>query len=318
VVVVSESFDSLIARSELPRTEARLLLAHMLGKDKAWVVAHGDDLVTIEVSAHTQEVFAKRRAGVPIAHLVGEKEFFGRRFQVGPEVLIPRPETELLVELSVGVFEKCASAHNLPQDHGERLLTSIVGAHNHLTKASGHSFSTLDLGCGTGCIGLSILLEMERSNHPLSSLLLVDQSLKALENAALNAKLLTSETNLHRKIKFRQSDWFGNFTAHDQFDLIVSNPPYISLADPHLQNGDLRFEPSLALSSGARGMDALTAIIKGASDHLRQGGYLLLEHGYDQAQECRALMLEHGFTEVENHLDLAAVPRVCLGRRPDL
>ena len=201
-----------------------------------------------------QSLLSQRLEGVPIAYLVGSREFYGRPFLVSNDVLIPRPDTELLVELAL--------AH-LPTDQ---------------------AVDVLDLGTGSGCIAITLALE-----RPLARVTAVDQSTAALAIAQHNAD------QLHASVEFLPSDWFAALTGR-RFDLIVSNPPYIAAADPHLARGDVRFEPLSALASGQDGLDDLRHLIHAASTHLKPGGTLLLEHGYDQAEAVRNLLHDPSFS----------------------
>jgi release factor glutamine methyltransferase len=215
----------------------------------------------------------ERDAGEPIAYITGSREFHGREFRVTPAVLIPRPETELLVELAL---------QRLPVDAPCRVL---------------------DLGAGSGCIGITIAAE-----RPQVQVTLVDASQAALEIGRTNAAQWApaNTTLLH-------SDWYSA-VANERFDLIVANPPYVADGDAHLQQGDLRFEPRSALASGVDGLNDLQRIIAQAPQHLRAGGWLLLEHGFDQTVACAWLLEAAGFQEVFNTHDLADIPRVSGGR----
>jgi release factor glutamine methyltransferase len=216
---------------------------------------------------------ARRAGGEPVAYLVGRREFFGRDFEVSPAVLIPRPETELLVETA-------------------------------LAKCRRWSRRILDLGTGSGCIAISLALEL-----PLAQVTAVDASAPALAVARRNADRHSA------RLRFVQSDWFDAL-GEEAFDLIVANPPYVAAADPHLAAGDLRHEPAAALASGTDGLDALRRIIADAPAHLAPGGQLWLEHGYDQAAAVQELLLAAGLTAVEQHSDLAGIIRVSGGRLP--
>ena len=264
------------AQQATDRIEARVLLREVLQQSDAYLLAHGDDTLTAEQAQRYVELVVRRVAGEPIAHITGRREFFGREFAVSPAVLIPRPETELLVELAL---------QRLP-----------AGAPTHV----------LDLGTGSGCIGITIAAE-----RPQAQVTLVDASNAALEIARANAAQWApgNTASLH-------SDWYSA-VASERYDLIVANPPYVADGDAHLQQGDLRFEPRSALAAGADGLSDLRRIIAEAPRHLRAGGWLLLEHGYDQAAACAQLLAASGFSDVFNAEDLAGVPRVSGGRLPD-
>lgn len=253
------------------RLEARVLAAHAWQVDRAWLIAHDTDRLTEGPTAEFEALLTRRLAGEPVAYLVGAREFYGRPFQVSPEVLIPRPDTELLVELALTYIP-------LPQPVG-----------------------VLDLGTGSGCIAITLALE-----RPLARVTAVDHSAAALGIAQGNAGILNA------RVEFLTSHWFDALAGR-RFDLIVSNPPYIAAADPHLARGDVRFEPLTALAAGADGLDDLRRLASAAGPHLKPGGTLLLEHGYDQGTACRALFQQAGFSEVTTLKDLAGLERVTLG-----
>ena len=257
------------------RLEVQILLCRALGKPRAWLVAHDRDALDAD-QAHTfSALFERRLAGEPIAYIVGEREFYGLGFKVSPAVLIPRPETELLVELALA---------RLPENQASRVL---------------------DLGTGSGAIALAIA-----RHRPHSEIVAVDLSAAALEIAQENSRRLGVAN-----IRFLRGAWFDALPARERFDVIVSNPPYVAAGDPHLRQGDLRFEPATALASGEDGLDDLRRIIVGAPFHLAPGGWLLFEHGYDQAPACRELLRLAGFLDVSSSADLAGIERVTQGRK---
>ncbi|MCB5363740.1 peptide chain release factor N(5)-glutamine methyltransferase [Pusillimonas sp. CC-YST705] len=262
---------ALLEASPLPRLESRMLLQQALGVSRAWLVAHDtDELPEAAVQAYLQAQ-AQREQGEPIAYLLGEREFMGHAFQVGPGVLIPRPETELLVEQALTVLDELA--HPAPR--------------------------VLDLGTGSGAIAISIALA-----RPDAVVVATDASSEALGLAQRNAQALGA------RVVFYQGDWYGAVPdAPRSFDLIVSNPPYIAAQDPHLSQGDLRFEPAMALTDGADGLSAIRLIVAQAPAYLATGGQLWLEHGYDQAPAVRSLLIEAGFSAVRSLPDLAGIPR---------
>jgi release factor glutamine methyltransferase len=262
------------ARQHIPAAEARLLLGHLLGRNTAWLEAHRDDRVDVE---HDYSVLVRRRhAGEPIAYLIGWREFYGREFLVNPAVLIPRPETELLVDLA----------------------KREVGA--------GETARILDLGTGSGCLAVTLALEI-----PGAEVVAVDVSPAALSVARTNAHALGAV------VSFVESDWWTALRdpAVQAFDLIVANPPYIAQGDAHLTNGDVRFEPRQALTDQADGLTAIRHIIAGASDWLNPGGRLWLEHGYDQSARVKQALEQAGLIDIQQHIDLAGIPRVAGGRR---
>ena len=254
------------------RIEARALACHAWRVDGAWLIAHDIDLLTDEMLAMFQTLLSRRLEGMPIAYLVGTREFYGRPFKVTSDVLIPRPDTELLVELAL---------ERIPPDR---------------------SVEVLDLGTGTGCIAITLALE-----RPHVRVTAVDRSTDALKIAQYNADTLNA------RIEFLSSDWFAELTGR-RFDLIVSNPPYIPAADPHLVSGDVRFEPMAALAAGAGGLDDLRRLTRDARTHLKPGGTLLLEHGYDQGDAAQALLRLSGFHDPQSWPDLAGIPRVSGGK----
>ncbi len=267
---IREALDA--AQQATDRIEARVLLREVLNQSDAYLLAHGDDTLTAEQAQQYVALVVRRVAGEPVAYLTGRREFFGREFVVNPTVLIPRPETELLVELALQRVPAGAPAH------------------------------VLDLGAGSGCIGITIAAE-----RPQARVTLVDASEAALDIARANAAQWAPGNT-----RLLHSDWFSAVAA-EQYDLIVANPPYVAEEDMHLQQGDLRFEPRTALAAGADGLNDLRRIIAQAPRHLRAGGGLLLEHGYDQAAACAQLLAAAGFKDVFNARDLAGVPRVSGG-----
>jgi release factor glutamine methyltransferase len=265
----------------LPPLEARILLCHVLQATPTWVMAHGE--VTLdETSKRRLDALAeRRRRGEPIAYLVGEKEFWDMMFKVTPDVLIPRPDTETLVETAL---------RYIPAEREARVL---------------------DLGTGTGAIAIAIARE-----RPFAKIWATDVSATALRLAEENATRLLRQDAA--RIVWRLSDWFAAIPVPQQdserFSVIVSNPPYIAATDAHLDEGDVRFEPRGALVGGASGWEMLQIIAQQAPAYLRQGGVLLMECGYDQGDVTRALLRDAGFTQCETVNDLAGVPRVTLGR----
>lgn len=267
--------------SGLPPLEARALLSHVLQVTPAWIIAH-DEVTLDEMSRRCLDALAdRRRQGEPVAYLLGEKEFWGMMFKVTPDVLIPRPDTEALVETAL---------RYIPVKQETRIL---------------------DLGTGSGAIAIAIARE-----RPQARLWAADVSAAALRVAEENATNLLQQDAA--RIVWCLSDWFAAIPApqkdSERFSVIVSNPPYIAAADTHLNEGDIRFEPRGALVGGISGGEALQAIAQQASSYLQPGGVLLMEHGYDQGDVVMALLRDAGFTQCETVRDLAGVPRVTLGR----
>ncbi|WP_239142782.1 peptide chain release factor N(5)-glutamine methyltransferase [Variovorax sp. WS11] len=252
------------------RLDAQLLLLHVLGRpsgDRAWLLAHDTDILADAVWPAFARLCARRVAGEPVAYLVGEKEFHGLGLQVDARVLVPRPDTETLVEWAL----QCLQGRTAP--------------------------SVLDLGTGSGAIALAI-----RHARPDARVAAVDRSAAALAVARANAQ------RLGLAVRFAEADWLES--ADTDLDLVVSNPPYVAASDPHL--AALRHEPLSALVSGADGLDDIRRIVDDAPAHLREEGWLLLEHGYDQAAAVRALLARRGFAEVQSRDDLAGIAR-CSG-----
>ena len=269
--------EALVAASGLPRAEARALLAQLLGLPRERLVAHPRMPVDAEAAARFAAAAARRRDGVPFAYLVGQQEFHGLAFAVDPSVLVPRPDTETLVDA---------------------VLERLRGEAGHAGVASPR---ILDLGTGSGCIAITLALRLHGARVAA-----VDASSQALEIARRNALALGAE------VEWIHSDWWEALDPEARYDVIVSNPPYVAEGDPHL--AALHAEPRAALVSGAHGLDALRRIVAGAPRHLAPGGLLAVEHGYDQREAVRALFVDAGFRSIEVLDDAAGVARVCLGR----
>lgn len=282
-VDTASTLDDLIQHSQLPRAEARRLLASLTGQPLTWFMAHGDDPADPDTTARFHTLAERRRSGEPLAYLLGQQEFYGRPFAVSPAVLIPRADTETLVETAL-----------------EQLL--LLRRQQRAVP-----LSLLELGTGSGIIAITLALEA-----PDTEVHAVERSPEALAMAQRNAKALGA----HR-IHWHAGSWWQALASPRRFDLIVSNPPYIAANDHHLQQGDLRFEPPQALAAGPDGLDDLRIIIGGAPAHLNPGGWLLLEHGYDQEAPVQALLHDAGFADVFTRRDLAGQPRVSGGRWPE-
>lgn len=258
--------------SDTPELDAELLLAHALGKSRSYLRTWPEREPDAAQRALFEQLLARRREGVPVAYLLGNQGFWSLELKVSADTLIPRPDTERLVEVAL----------ELGRTGPARVL---------------------DLGTGTGAIALA--LAAERSQWQVTG---VDRMAGAVELAETNGRQLALPN-----ARFLTSDWFGAL-AGQHFDLIVSNPPYIAEDDPHLGQGDVRFEPASALVSGADGLDDIRLIIGTAPAHLGEGGWLLLEHGWQQAEAVRGLLAERGFREVQSWLDLGGHQRVSGGR----
>jgi release factor glutamine methyltransferase len=258
------------------RIEAQLLLSQALGNvSRAWLITHDRDLPEPIQYQNFEALLARRLNGEPVAYLLGQREFFGLPFKVTSDVLIPRPDTEILVETALAL---------IPEQKTLRVL---------------------DMGVGSGAIAIAIA-----KNRPQAHVLGIDRSQAALDVAKGNAESLAADN-----AEFRLSHWFSALDG-EQFDIIVSNPPYIAADDPHLAQGDLRFEPPSALASGSDGLDDIREILGQAPQHLKPGGWLLLEHGYDQAAKVADLMRAQNFIDVRSVTDLAGILRVTFGQQP--
>lgn len=263
------------SRTRIDAADAEILLAHVLGQSRGWLFAHDDAELDAAQDAAFEQLVARRQAGEPVAYLTGTQGFWTLDLTVTPATLVPRPETELLVEQALA---------KIPADAPWRLA---------------------DLGTGCGAIALALARE-----RPLSRMVATDLSEDALAIARGNAA-----RNGVENAEFRAGSWLEPLQG-ETFDLIASNPPYVADGDPHLAQGDLRFEPSLALSCGRDGLNAIRTIAAAAPAVLRPGGWLLFEHGFDQDAAVRALLEEAGFAEVETVRDLEGRGRVTQGRRP--
>lgn len=265
--------DTLGLESNEARLEIQLLLQIAANVNRAWLISHENDVLTNDIHAVFQASVSRRLQGEPIAYILGYREFYGIELAVSPATLIPRPDTETLVEAA-------------------------------LTKIPENERSTvLDLGTGTGAIALAIAKHRKDAD-----VVAVDASAAALEVAKSNAQRLNI-TN----VQFQTSNWFDAL-EHQRFDIIVSNPPYIEQDDAHLQQGDLRFEPLSALASGVDGLDDIRHIIANCLIYLNPQGWLMLEHGYQQAQQVADLMAEIGLVDIATIQDLAGNNRVTIGK----
>lgn len=266
-----ETIDTVLRRPILDAVERRLLVAHALDMSRVALITQSDRVLDAAQAQRIAMLFERRNKGEPIAYLLGRREFHGLDFEVSPAVLIPRADTELLVDLAI---------EKLPRQG-----------------------SVLDMGTGSGAIAVA-LGASRRDAHVIAT----DLSEAALTVARRNAARHAVQVRLLR------SDWFAALDG-ETFAMIVANPPYIAAGDTHLAQGDLRFEPVDALTDHQDGLSALRKIIGGANDYLDDGGWLLLEHGYDQAETVRALLTFAQFCEVESWRDLAGIERVSGGRK---
>ncbi len=263
------------AAEAIGRVDAHVIVAHLLGVDRSYLVANPMRVLTETEDARIDLYVARRSMGHPVAYLLELREFYGRPFTVTPDVLIPRPETETLIEAALSPL------------------------------ASRPSPLVLDLGTGSGAIAITLACEL-----PDAKLTATDASAEALAVARANARALGCDA----RIEFVLGSWYAP-VAGRRFDLVVSNPPYVAHGDPHLAQGDLRFEPAAALSDGSGdGLDSIRALVAGAPAHLEPGAWLMIEHGYDQKEAVQSLLEAGGFDERISIDDLAGIPRVACGR----
>ncbi|MGI4984081.1 MAG: peptide chain release factor N(5)-glutamine methyltransferase [Janthinobacterium lividum] len=303
------SAGTLLAASPLDALDARVLLCHALGWRRTELITRAHAPLDASAVVEFKRLEARRAAGEPVAQLVGEREFYGRRFVVTPAVLIPRPDTELLVELALADIDRRAAAS-----------AAVTAPHRPLR--------VLDLGTGSGAIAVTIAAE-----RPAVNVVATDRSVEALAVARANAAALLGAGQAAARLRFPAGDWFDALReasgdtsrvpldeASDakvglKFDLIVSNPPYIAAADPHLDAGDLRFEPRGALTDEGDGLGAIRAIAAAAPHWLLADGALMIEHGYDQGDAVRRILGAAGLQTVVTARDLGDRDRVTCGWR---
>lgn len=253
---------------------AEILLQHALSVSRSFLYAHTEQSLSLEHSLHYQTLIQQRQQGVPIAYLTGHRSFWTFDLTVTPDTLIPRPETELLIEQVLALAD------------------------------AKHQYTVLDLGTGSGAIALALAAE-----RPHWQITACDQSTKALQIAQHNAQQLPINT-----IQFIRSDWFQAL-PQQQFDIIVANPPYLANKDPHLQQGDLRFEPQSALVSGQDGLDDLRIIIQNGCHYLNKHGLLIVEHGFEQGSAVHELFAQSGYRKIQSGQDWQGHFRTCSGRK---
>ena len=270
--VIEDAIKQLQSVSDSARLDSELLLCSVIKKDRSFLRAWPELELEQQQSTSFHKLLEQRLQGKPVAHILGERGFWSLNLKVTTDTLIPRPDTERLVELALELIPEKSQ------------------------------WKILDLGTGTGAIALSLAKE-----NPDCFITATDQSIAAIDIAKQNA-----EDNKISNIEFIQSDWFANLN-NQQFDMIVSNPPYIKENDPHLQQGDVRFEPLSALAAGEDGLDDIRTIIKNSRQHLTEKGVLLIEHGYDQADAVCNLLSTANFTQVSNFKDYNDNPRVSIG-----
>lgn len=262
------------AHIDSAKLEAEILLAHLLKKDRTYLFTWPEKIVADDIVVAFRDLCRERMNGTPIAHLTGEREFWGLTLKVTADTLIPRPDTEILVETALQLL------------------------------ADNRQARILDLGTGTGAIALAL-----KSELPRAEVCAVDFSAAALAVAEYNAK------HLHLHVDFTQGSWCEPLDRQ-QFDLIASNPPYIEEQDPHLQQGDVRFEPISALTAGADGLDDIRLIAEQAKAHLNNGAWLILEHGYNQAAAVQQILQRNGYQQVQSRKDYGGNDRITFGQQP--
>ncbi|MEJ2140955.1 MAG: peptide chain release factor N(5)-glutamine methyltransferase [Gammaproteobacteria bacterium] len=265
--------EQLAGITDSTQLDSEVLLAYVFEQHRTWLHTWPEKEIDTNTLEQFNQLIARRKNGEPVAHIIGEQEFWSIRFKVTTDTLIPRADTERLVELAL----------------------------EHIPEAS--FWNIADLGTGSGAIALAIAKE-----RPSSQLIATDASMKALTVAQENARL-----NQLNNIRFVRSTWFEDLDNH-VFDMIVSNPPYIAEGDPHLSQGDVRFEPLTALTSGPEGLDDITHLVNKAPHFLKPGGWLILEHGYDQAENIMQLMTQAGFVNCQDFQDYGGNPRVAIGQ----
>tara|TARA_B110000858_G_scaffold36816_1_gene41366 strand:- start:281 stop:1141 length:861 start_codon:yes stop_codon:yes gene_type:complete len=259
--------------SDSPRLDIELILGYVLGKNRTYLYTYPDKFLNDSQYISFNRLLEHRLNGKPIAYIIGSREFWSLPLKVSPATIIPRPETELLVET---------------------VLSLLLG----------EKISVLDLGTGTGAIALALA-----SEKPLWNITAVDSELGALELAQENRKNFGFSN-----VSIYQSNWFASLKEYS-FDLIVSNPPYVSLDDENLQRGDVRFEPLSALVAENSGLSDIHTITFGAYSHLNWGGWLMLEHGCDQGESVRKFMLKAGYCQIKTFSDLSGLDRVSICRK---
>lgn len=274
------SLRSLLRDSALPSSEAKILMAHVLEAHyqlpRSALLSRDEMPLNAQALTHWQDLESRRLQGEPVAYLIGKKGFHNIELYIAPGVLIPRPETELLVEIALKEIKQLNRAVNI-----------------------------LDLGTGSGAIALAVAHEA-----PQAHVTATDQSATALEIAKQNAEQL----KVASRVQFFQGSWYEAIAPDSFFDIILSNPPYIASEDSHLSRGDLRFEPASALTDHGNGLSCLESIIFGATKHLKPNGLLAVEHGFDQSEAVVALMRQASLREIQTHLDLAGHYRVASSR----
>ena len=275
-VWLNQATESLSSVSDSPHLDARLLLCHVLNISKTSLLTWPDREIPESAKDALSSILARRQAGEPIAYILGEIEFWGINLSVDSSVLIPRPETELVVETAL---DKITSSGTANPD-------------------------ILDLGTGSGAIAIALASELKQANITAAD----------VSQAALNTAMLNAKRNNLEQMLFILSDWFSNLDQEKRYDIIVSNPPYVAEDDPHLEN--LTYEPDTALTSANNGLADIEHLILESSSYLKTDGWLMIEHGYQQGCAIRSLFSNSGYRQVETLLDLAQLERITIAQRP--
>lgn len=273
--LLNQASQQLSPHADSARLDAEVLLCHVLDKNRAYLLTWPELELSTGQLKQFEQLLKARRSGQPIAYLTGKREFWSLPLKVTRDTLIPRPDTELLIEQILA---------NYPKDN---------------------ELNVVDLGTGSGAIAIALA-----SERPNWNIIATDFSEQALNVAQQNADTLKL-----KNIEFRQGNWFEPLTGLS-FDIIVSNPPYIPSNDPHLNQGDVRFEPLSALASGIEGLDDIEIICRQAAAHLKPGGLLMIEHGYDQAEKILHIFNKYGYSCISQHQDIANTPRITSGNKP--
>lgn len=284
--------------SDIDKFEAEIILSHILHVNRAYLHTHPERELTQQEYDQFCKNIQERIQGKPVAYIVQQKEFWSIMLKVTPDTLIPRPETELLVEVILEMF-----------DQNQTKTNSNSNPHSRSNlKSRSKSYRFLELATGSGAVSIALA-----KDHPNFDIIATDISEKALNIARENQK-----NNHIKNIRFIQSDWFAEISTTEKFDAIISNPPYIAEKDPHLSQGDLRFEPKIALTPGKTGLEAIEHIIKNAKNYLLPSGWLFLEHGYDQGEKIAELLLKNNYGQINAKKDLKNLSRVTFASLSDV
>lgn len=288
--LIAAGISRLLGQTDSPELDAELLLSKAVGQSRAWLMAYQDEFVSEADTEEFNALLQRRANGEPIAYIFGEREFWSLPFVVNDSVLIPRPDTEVLVE---AVLEHCSIRLAPSETTGEHATNTL---------------QLLDLGTGSGAIAIALASELQKLASLDFSVTAIDQSQQALEVAQINAEKNAVKNN----IRFHHGSWFTPVIGK-RFDIIASNPPYIAENDHHLQQGDVRFEPKAALASGIDGLQDIHHISKHVPNFLNNNGVLFLEHGFQQGKSVQAILKACGFNDIQTINDYSGNPRVTVG-----